>query len=131
MCACTRSKSSPDMASAVVGLYPEKRKSFDFLQALGRQAVSGRLRREQASGRRDQRPSARGPIRGTCVEACSKRQPRERLVRAAGFRHPSSLRLPEPSAGGLSSGPSAVAKKCCHARDGCYSCLSALPAPPL
>ncbi len=63
------------------------------------------MRREQASGRRDQQPSARGPIRGTCVEACSKRQPRERLVRAAGFRHPSYFRLPGASAGGLSTGP--------------------------
>jgi hypothetical protein len=44
--------------------------------------VFGRLRRKKDSDRRDQRPSARGPIQGTCFEACSKRQPRERLVRA-------------------------------------------------
>ncbi len=63
-------------------------------QGFGRRAVCGRLRREQASGRRNQRPSARGPIRGMRFETCSKCQPRTRLVREVVFRHPSSLRLP-------------------------------------
>jgi hypothetical protein len=89
--------------------------------------VLGRLRRKKArrdqrpSARgpiqgtcfeawRDQRPSARGPIQGTCFETCSKRQPRERLVCATGFRYPSSLRLSGASTGGLRHGPPAVAK---------------------
>jgi hypothetical protein len=51
---------------------------------------------EEGEGQRQARPmtSSRGPIKDTCFEACSKRQPRERLVRAAVFRHPSSLLLP-------------------------------------
>jgi hypothetical protein len=39
-----------------------------------------RLRRQQASGRRDQGPSPR-PIRGMCFEACANRQSCARLVR--------------------------------------------------
>jgi hypothetical protein len=42
-----------------------------------------------------------------------------------------SLLFTVATAGGLSYGPSAVAKKCCHLRDGCSLCLSALSAPPL
>jgi hypothetical protein len=38
-----------------------------------------------------------------------------------------SLLFTVATAGGLSYGPSAVAKKCCHLRDGCSLCLSAFP----
>jgi len=45
------------------------------------------------------------PTRGTCCEACSKRQPLARLVRAASCSHPSSLRPPGASAAWLKEGP--------------------------
>ena len=45
------------------------------------------------------------PTRGTCCEACSKRQPLARLVRAAACSHPSSLRPPGASTAWLKEGP--------------------------